>query len=116
VKFGEIPSSRCLQTLGLRARLPRCHDRGHGQLFFSPGAVRYGKLRLRDKGLIAGRSCVDVTVFDAERVLDRATFAEPDQCRFGVAYVLVKGVVVIDHAEHTGDLPGMVLRKNPVAR
>jgi N-acyl-D-amino-acid deacylase len=74
------------------------------------------RLRLGDRGLIAEGYWADVTVFDAEKVLDRATFAEPNQYPVGIEYVLVNGVVVIDHGEHTGALPGMVLRKNPVAR
>ena len=40
----------------------------------------------------------DVTVFDAARVIDHATFEKPHQYATGIDYVIVNGTVVIDGA------------------
>jgi len=48
----------------------------------------------------------DITVFDADTVKDKATYAEPLQYSEGILYVIVNGVVVLEDGEHTGALPG----------
>ena len=68
------------------------------------GFVRRGRLR-------AGWAA-DVCVFDPARVADRATFALPAAYPEGIEHVIVNGQVVVDGGEHTGRLPGRVLRKN----
>jgi len=55
----------------------------------------------------------DLTIFDPEQVADRATFDDPHQYAAGIATVIVNGGVVIDKGEHTGALPGQVLRRQP---
>jgi N-acyl-D-aspartate/D-glutamate deacylase len=51
----------------------------------------------------------DVTVFDQDRVIDRATFEQPHQFPVGIKYVIVNGVVTVDNEQHTGALAGRVL-------
>lgn len=68
------------------------------------GFVRRGRLR-------AGWAA-DVCVFDPARIADRATFADPAVYPVGIEQVVVNGQVVVDLGEHTGRLPGRVLRKN----
>jgi len=53
---------------------------------------------------------VDIVVFDTTTVIDNATFQDPQQYPSGVKYVLVNGQLVIDEEEHTGVLPGKVLK------
>jgi len=53
----------------------------------------------------------DVTVFDPDRIAEVATYDDPHQYATGISTVVVNGKVVIDEAEHTGALPGRVLRK-----
>lgn len=53
---------------------------------------------------------VDIVVFDPNRISDKATFANPKQYPEGISYVLVNGHIVIDHGDHTGERPGVVLR------
>jgi N-acyl-D-amino-acid deacylase len=55
----------------------------------------------------------DITLFDPATVADTATFDEPHQYATGISMVLVNGEVVIDAGEHTGALPGHVLRRGP---
>ena len=50
-------------------------------------------------------------IFDEDNVIDKATWTDPHQYPIGIAYVLVNGKVVIEGSEHTGALPGKVLRK-----
>jgi len=70
------------------------------------------KLRLRDRGLIREGMWADITIFDPKKVVDMATYSEPHQYPIGIEYVLVNGKVVVDHGEHTGELPGRALRRS----
>ena len=67
------------------------------------------RLGLQDRGLLREGFFADITVFDPDRVIDRATFAEPHQYAEGIQYVLVNGTLVVDGGEHTGARPGRVL-------
>jgi N-acyl-D-amino-acid deacylase len=53
----------------------------------------------------------DIVVFDQNRILDTATYDSPYQYPQGISYVLVNGRLVIEQANHTGALPGKILRK-----
>jgi len=65
---------------------------------------------LRGRGQLAPDYHADVVVFDAEAVQDHATFEDPHQYATGVLHVFVNGVQVLDDGEHTGALPGRVVR------
>jgi N-acyl-D-aspartate/D-glutamate deacylase len=69
------------------------------------------KLGLTDRGLLRPGCYADVAVFDPERVIDRATYAEPFQYAEGIEYVLLNGEVVLEHGKHTGARPGRALRR-----
>jgi N-acyl-D-aspartate/D-glutamate deacylase len=71
-------------------------------------------LGLADRGVLRPGAWADVTVFDPARIADCATYAEPHRFATGVSTVIVNGEVVIDGGDHTGALPGQVLRR-PVA-
>jgi dihydroorotase/N-acyl-D-amino-acid deacylase len=62
-----------------------------------------------DRGLIRPGMKADVTIFDPERIVDRAEFGKPHQYAEGVSYVLVNGVVVLDDGKMSGERPGQVL-------
>ena len=64
------------------------------------------------RGLLKVGWAADLCVFDPERIIDKATFKEPAAYPEGIATVIVNGQVVVDKGEHTGRLPGKVLRKN----
>ncbi len=70
-------------------------------------------LGLVDRGLLREGYRADMTIFDPEEVADRATFDDPHQYAAGISTVIVNGTVVIDAGEHTGALPGQVLRRHP---
>jgi N-acyl-D-amino-acid deacylase len=49
-------------------------------------------------------------IFDPATVAARATFGDPHQFAAGIEHVFVNGVAVVSGGEHTGALPGHVLR------
>ena len=69
------------------------------------------KIGAYDRGLLRPGMMADVTVFDAQHIIDNATYAKPHQYATGVEYVIVNGGVVLDHGEHTGARPGRILRR-----
>jgi N-acyl-D-amino-acid deacylase len=69
-----------------------------------------GRLALRDRGTIAVGARADLVVFDARGVTDQATYEVPHRYPTGIEQVIVNGRFVIRDGEHTGSLPGRVLR------
>jgi N-acyl-D-aspartate/D-glutamate deacylase len=67
------------------------------------------KVRQFDRGLLRPGMHADVTVFDAGRIIDHATYEKPHRYATGVEYVIVNGTVVLEKGRHTGARPGMVL-------
>jgi len=67
-------------------------------------------LKIERRGALAKGNYADVVLFDPEIVTDRATYAEPHRFAEGVRHVWVNGVRVLDDGEHTGALPGRVVR------
>lgn len=67
-------------------------------------------LGIPDRGLLAEGQYADVVVFDPETISDHATYEQPHQYSTGVAHVFVNGEQVIRDGEHTGALPGRVVR------
>jgi N-acyl-D-amino-acid deacylase len=52
----------------------------------------------------------DVVVFDPATIADHATFEDPHRYATGMDHVFVNGVHVLKWGEHTGALPGRVVR------
>ena len=69
------------------------------------------RLRLKDRGMIRKGMKADLVLFDREKVIDRATFAEPQTLSDGVKTVFVNGVRVWDSGKITNSLPGAILRR-----
>jgi len=68
------------------------------------------RLNLTDRGVIKEGNVADITIFDADRVIDKATFEKPHQYPEGIEYVIVSGVVTVDPNGMTGKRAGKVLR------
>jgi N-acyl-D-aspartate/D-glutamate deacylase len=68
------------------------------------------KLGLTERGLLRPGNYADITLFDSERVIDRATYTDPFQYSEGIEYVIVNGQIVLDQGKHTGARPGRALR------
>ena len=68
-------------------------------------------LDLVDQGVLREGFASDVGVFDADGIIDEATFDEPHTHPSGIVAVIVNGVQVIDGEHHTDALPGQLLRR-----
>jgi N-acyl-D-aspartate/D-glutamate deacylase len=76
-------------------------------------SLNAAKLGLTDRGLLRPGTWADLTLFDPERVADRATYEKPFQYGEGIEYVVVNGQVVLDRGKPTGARPGRALRHSP---
>lgn len=68
------------------------------------------RLQMTDRGVIREGAVADITIFDAEKVIDKATFQKPHQYPQGIEYVIVSGVVTVDPKGLTSNRAGKVLR------
>jgi N-acyl-D-amino-acid deacylase len=66
---------------------------------------------LTDRGVLEPGYAADLVVLDPDKVLDRATFANPHQLAVGVRDVVVNGVVALRDAEPSGARSGRRLRR-----
>src|SRR6266566_3075944 len=71
-------------------------------------AARFG---LSGRGVVAEGAYADLTVFDPETVIDRATFAEPTLPAAGIAHVFVSGRPVWTAGKVSGERAGRALRR-----
>ena len=67
-------------------------------------------LQIRDRGELREGFHADVVIFDPAAVQDHATYDDPHQYSTGMVHVLVNGEAVLRDGEHTGALPGQVVR------
>jgi N-acyl-D-amino-acid deacylase len=74
------------------------------------------KIGILDRGILRPGMIADVTVFDAARIIDNATYEKPHQYASGVEYVIVNGQIVLDHGRHTGARPGTILKRQDTLR
>jgi N-acyl-D-amino-acid deacylase len=77
-----------------------CHLTGR------PAAI----LRLRDRGLIREGYRADLVLFDANTILDVATFAVPEKSAAGIRMVLVNGHIAVDEGKALGTRAGRTIR------
>ncbi len=69
---------------------------------------------MRHRGRLAVGSFADITVFDPNTVIDRATYLNPAQYSEGVRYVVVNGTMVLDDGVFVdGVAPGRPIRRSP---
>jgi len=76
-------------------------------------SLNAAKLGINDRGLLRPGNFADLTLFDPERVIDRATYTEPFHYGEGIEYVIVNGQVVLEKGKRTKARPGRVLRRRP---
>lgn len=112
VFLNNIPHPR---AYGAFARVLGKYVRDEGLLPLQEAVRRLSALPARNLGLRArGRLrpgfFADVVVFDPAQVQDHATVQEPRRYASGMQHVFVNGVQVLRDGEHTGALPGRVVR------
>ena len=69
-------------------------------------ARRFG---LAKRGRIEKGFYADLVVFDAERIIDNATYDDPRQFPAGIPFVVVNGQVSVDHERCTGIMAGQAV-------
>jgi N-acyl-D-aspartate/D-glutamate deacylase len=69
------------------------------------------KVGLTDRGIVRPGAFADLTVFDAEKVIDRSTYSDPFHYSEGIQYAVVNGRLVLDGGKPTGAKPGRALRR-----
>lgn len=69
------------------------------------------QFNLQERGKIAVGNFADLVVFDPERVIDRATFADPTLPSEGIDLVIVAGTITYRERRLTGDRAGRFLRR-----
>src|SRR5918911_1675564 len=67
---------------------------------------------LADRGVLKAGMAADITVFDAERIDEAATFTRPIAPAKGIDTVIVNGEIVWRDGKPTGARPGRVLRRS----
>lgn len=68
-------------------------------------------LKFRDRGIIAKNNIADITVFDPNKIVDRATYEKPYQLSDGVTHVFVNGKLAFADGKVAGRF-GQALRKS----
>lgn len=63
-----------------------------------------------ERGRLTPGMWADITIFDADRIIDRADYVDPHRYSVGIHHVIVNGVPVILDGSVTGAKPGHVLR------
>lgn len=69
------------------------------------------KFRIHRRGELKEGNFADIVIFDPENIREVGVFGDPHHYPEGIDAVIVNGKTVIDHGEHTGNLPGEILRK-----
>ena len=67
-------------------------------------------LKLKARGYLKPGYFADIAIFDPARVQDHAVPGDPHQYSEGMAHVFVNGTLALRDGEHTGNMPGRVLR------
>jgi N-acyl-D-aspartate/D-glutamate deacylase len=68
------------------------------------------RVGVRDRGQIKKGMWADIVVFNYNQISDRSTYEQPTLYPEGIEYVLINGEIVLRKGEHTGKLPGKILR------
>jgi N-acyl-D-amino-acid deacylase len=69
------------------------------------------RLGWKDRGILREGAYADLVLFDPTTVLDRSTFAKPQELPIGIEKVFVNGILVWTGSKPTGATPGQVLTR-----
>jgi N-acyl-D-amino-acid deacylase len=99
-----------VRVLGKYAREEKIFSLARGiQKMTSMTAKKFG---LGKRGQVKEGYFADLVVFNPGKVIDCATWKNPHRYPKGIEDVIVNGQVVVREGEHTGKLPGRILKGN----
>lgn len=67
--------------------------------------------RIKKRGLIKEGFFADLVIFDFDKIEDNSKFPDPHQYPSGIHYVIVNGKIVVENGKHTGEFPGMIIKR-----
>ncbi len=67
---------------------------------------------IKKRGILKEGNFADVTIFDAEKIIDKATFEAPHQYPEGIHFVIVNGEITLEGGQYHDVRAGKILRKN----
>tara|TARA_R110002096_G_scaffold47312_5_gene126272 strand:+ start:84 stop:1391 length:1308 start_codon:yes stop_codon:yes gene_type:complete len=67
-------------------------------------------LKIKKRGALKEGFYADLAIFDPNEIQDHATFDKPMQYSTGMVHVFVNGTQVLNNGEHTGALPGRMVK------
>ena len=70
-----------------------------------------GNFMLKDRGLIMPGYYADITIFDPDTVIDKATYEKPKQYASGIEVVIVNGQIAWQNGSASGARAGKVLKR-----
>ncbi len=91
-----------------------CRDRGWFDLeaaVHKMTGLSAGNFGLKDRGVLRPGAYADLVVFDADSIIDKATYNDPMQPAAGIAQVFVNGQLSWHSGGHTGKRAGRFLRR-----
>jgi N-acyl-D-amino-acid deacylase len=69
------------------------------------------RLGLTDRGIIKEGAVADLTIFDADQILDQSTFTNPHQYPLGIEFVIINGRIAVKNGNYLAVPAGKVIRK-----
>ena len=82
------------------------------QAIYKTSALAADIFGLENRGRLRAGDWADIVIFDLENIKDQADYEHPFAEPSGIDYVVVNGVVAVDHGNLTGNAPsGLPLRK-----
>ena len=79
-------------------------------------SLNAAKIGLTDRGTLKAGLFADVTVFDADRVIDKSTYTDPFHYGEGIETVIVNGQPVLENGKPTNAHPGRPLARADASR
>ena len=109
-----VPHPRCYGTF---ARFLGKYVRQEGLVSLKEAvrkmtALPAKQLALGDRGKLSVGLAADITVFDFEKIIDRATYGKPHQYSTGIVHLFVNGVPTLIDTELTSSHGGRVIKRS----
>lgn len=74
-------------------------------------SLNAAKIGQPDRGTLRVGALADITIFDADKIIDRSTYENPFQYSEGIEHVVVNGKVVLEKGKVTRERPGRALKR-----